>query len=422
MTAENLSTKESKYLRELKSRTSNVHVLPFIRKKSAPKKNEVSLETEKQISEFANLSAKLEARLNKIESNLRESVELLEDDLHVLLKSKKLQKDESSIHKEIESLSHQLEKRVKETLNILSRKDIKNKENFTNIEMIKSLSKRLTKVISFGFYRDVLERLKKTEYQEEVDPFGMDKHFIEKIKPLFDYLYYQYWRVTTTGVENIPHQGRALIVGNHSGTVPYDGSMIKCAILNEHSQRKDARFLVEDFVYHMPFLGSLMYRIGGVRACPENAEHLLKNEHLVVVFPEGVKGIGKYFNQRYQLQRFGRGGFIRLCMKTKSPLIPVGVVGAEEIHPIIYKSNVLAKTIGIPYLPITPTFPLLGLLGCIPFPTKWYIHFGKPIYFDHHPPEAMNDDLLIHKLSEEVRDNIQNIIRELLKKRSSVWL
>ena len=198
--------------------------------------------------------------------------------------------------------------------------------------------------------------------------------------------------------------------------------MIKAAIMNEHPKRKDARFLVENFVYHMPFMGNLMYRIGGVRACPENAELLLNSEHLVVVFPEGVKGIGKFFNQRYKLQRFGRGGFIKLCMKTKSPLIPVGVTGAEEIHPIIFKSNILAKTIGLPYIPITPTFPFLGLLGCIPFPTKWAMHFGKPISFERHGIKAIDDELLIHKLSEQVRSEIQNIIIDLLKKRRSVFM
>ena len=109
-------------------------------------------------------------------------------------------------------------------------------------------------------------------------------------------------------------------------------------------------------------------------------------------FPEGVKGIGKLYRERYKLQRFGRGGFIKLCMKTGAPLIPVGVVGAEEIHPIMIKSNILAKTIGVPYIPITPTFPFLGLFGCIPLPSKWSIHFGEPIRFDSYGPKAMDDE------------------------------
>ncbi|MBU0506035.1 1-acyl-sn-glycerol-3-phosphate acyltransferase, partial [bacterium] len=192
--------------------------------------------------------------------------------------------------------------------------------------------------------------------------------------------------------------------------------------VNEHPVRRDARFLVEDFVYHMPILGTFMYRTGAIRACQENAERLLKKEHLVIVFPEGVKGIGKHYNKRYQLQRFGRGGFIKLCMQTKSPLIPVGIVGAEEIHPIIYKSNILAKTLHIPYLPITPTFPWLGLLGTIPFPTKWHIHFGKPMSFEKYKKADLENELLVHKLSEKVRGEIQNILVDLLKKRRSVWL
>ena len=249
----------------------------------------------------------------------------------------------------------------------------------------------------------------------------MDPALVAKIRPIFDFFYYKYWRVTTTGLENIPADGRALLVANHSGTVPYDGAMIRAAILNEHPQRRDARYLVENFVYHMPILGTFMYRIGAVRACPENAELLLSAGHLVIVFPEGVKGIGKYYRHRYKLQRFGRGGFIKLCMKTKSPLIPVGIVGAEEIHPIIAKSNILAKTIGIPYIPITPTFPFMGLLGLIPLPSKWSIHFGKPVSFEDHGPKAVENELLIHHLSEKVRGDIQEIIFELLRKRRSVW-
>lgn len=254
------------------------------------------------------------------------------------------------------------------------------------------------------------------------DPFGLDPKTITKIKPFFDFLYYRYWRVEVLGIQNIADSGRSLLVANHSGTVPYDGAMIKAAILNEHTHRKDARFLVEDFVYHMPFLGNLMYRIGGVRACPENARKLLNNEHLVIVFPEGVKGIGKNFSQRYKLARFGRGGFVRIAMQTKTPIVPVCVVGAEEIHPILYKSSSLAKFIGVPYIPITPTFPLFGLLGAIPFPSKWYICFGKPIPMDHYSAKDLGNDLLIHELAEKVRTQIQSMIFEILKKRRSVLL
>lgn len=260
------------------------------------------------------------------------------------------------------------------------------------------------------------------EEKDDYDEFGMDAAFARKVKPIFDFLYYDYWRVKIQGIKNIPSEGRGLIVANHSGTLPYDGAMIRLAIENDHPSRRDTRFLVEDFVYHFPFLGTFMYRIGGVRACPENAERLLNGNHLVTVFPEGVKGIGKNFKNRYQLQRFGRGGFIKLALQTASPIIPTAVIGAEEIHPLLYKSTVLAKPLGIPYIPITPTLPLLGPLGLIPLPSKWTIVFGRPLEFHHtYGPEAAEDQLLVNRLSEQVRVKVQEMVVEVLKSRRSVW-
>lgn len=256
----------------------------------------------------------------------------------------------------------------------------------------------------------------------EYDEFGRDPNFVQRVKPIFDFLYYNYWRIRVQGVKNIPSQGRGLIVANHSGTLPYDGAMIGLAVHNDHPVRRDVRFLVEDFVYHFPFLGTFMYRIGGVRACQENAERLLNENHLVTVFPEGIKGIGKHFKNRYQLQRFGRAGFIKLALKTGSPIIPTAVIGAEEIHPLLYKSTILARPLGIPYLPVTPTLPLLGPLGLIPLPSRWSIYFGEPIDFHkEYGPEAIDDQLLINKLSEEVRRKIQEMVIEGLKQRRSTW-
>jgi len=371
--------------------------------------------------DFKGLAERLEKRIGKIEEELKSSINHLEDDIHQFLKGHSGPWEEGTLKNEIDALAHNLENRFTKTLSLLGKNQFSQKIDKDNLEAIRNMASQLVKVLSFDFYKNVLGNLGQRDLEEEIDPFGMDRHLIQKIKPLFDFLYYRYWRVSTTGIENIPNDGRALIVANHSGTLPYDGAMIKSAIINEHPKRKDARFLVEDFVYHMPMMGTFMYRIGGVRASPENAERLLKAGHLVIVFPEGVKGIGKFYNQRYKLQRFGRGGFIKLCMSTQSPLVPVAVVGAEEIHPIIFKSNILAKMIGVPYIPITPTFPLLGLLGCVPLPTKWFIQFGKPVSFEKHGPEALDDDLLIHQLSEDVRNRIQDMIVELLKTRRSVW-
>lgn len=382
-----------------------------------PKKNLVVDEGDS----FAGLAKKLEQRIDRIESDLKESVKLLQHDAEKLIQFKQKQVAPASLKQDLDELGQILKLRIHGAIENIVRTSDSPAER-EEMQFIKSLTGDLAKVLSFEFFRGVFERLGRQVEDVEVDEFGMDLIMVERIKPFLDFLYFKYWRVRATGISNIPNEGQALVVANHSGTVPYDGAMLGIAIANEHPVRQDTRFLVEDFVFHMPVLGSLIYRIGGVRACPENAERLLSTGHLVVVFPEGVKGIGKYFKDRYKLQRFGRGGFIKLCIKTKSPLIPVGIVGAEEIHPIIFKSNSLSKIIGVPYLPITPTFPLLGLLGCIPFPSKWSIHFGKPIDFSKYDESTLQDEIAIHKLSEMVRDHIQNILYEQLKRRRSVLL
>lgn len=389
----------------------NVHYLDFASKHRG----------EDKTNSFDELAKKLETRLQKIESDLADGLGLIEEDVQKLVSKNKNQYTQEELKADVSDLAKILEERIKNTCDdILATQ--KNKANKEEVKYIQSLTGQLSEYLSADFLRGLFKRIENHVDEQEVDEFGMDYKILEKLKPIADFMYYKYWRVHTTGVENIPDEGKALIVGNHSGTLPYDGVMLASAVMNEHPVRKDARFLVENFVYHMPFLGSLMYRIGGVRACPENAERLLDKDHLVVVFPEGVKGIGKYFKDRYKLQRFGRGGFIKLCIKTKSPLIPVGIVGAEEIHPIVLKSNSLAKLIGVPYIPITPTFPLFGLLGIIPYPTKWSIHFGKPISFKKYNLKTLDDEIMIHKLSEKVRNHIQDIIFDLLKKRRNIWL
>lgn len=271
---------------------------------------------------------------------------------------------------------------------------------------------------------DIWEAIKKVRrllQSDEVDDYGCDRALELSIKPLFDFLYYKYFRVTVKGIENVPHTGRSLLVANHSGVLPYDASMIKIAIYNEHPARRELRFLVDDFVFHFPFLGTFMNRIGGVRACPENAERLLSHDELVSVFPEGIKGISKPFKERYRLQRFGRGGVIRLALKTQSPIIPVAVIGAEEIHPLIYKSAVLARPLKLPFIPVTPSFPLLGPLGVVPLPTKWTIVFGKPIPFDAYAPGDLHDGILINRETERLREVIQEMIYAELKERRSVF-
>src|SRR6185503_4554596 len=162
-------------------------------------------------------------------------------------------------------------------------------------------------------------------------------------------------------------------------------------------------------------------RIGAVRACQENAERLLYQDSLVAVFPEGVKGIGKLYRDRYRLQRFGRGGFIKLCLRTKTPIIPVAVVGGEETSPMLLRVELFAKALGLPYIPVTPTFPLLGPLGLAPAPTKWKISFGDVIELDGYGPEAAEDEILVGRLAERVRATIQAMLDRSVGERRSVW-
>lgn len=253
---------------------------------------------------------------------------------------------------------------------------------------------------------------------QQTDDYGRDLQFVDAVRPIADWLYTDYWRVQTTGVQHIPDTGRALIVANHSGTLPFDGAMLNLAVRRNHKHQRFTRFLVEDFVFHSPFLGVTMNRLGGVRACPENANRLLSQDEIIAVFPEGVKGLGKLYDERYQLTRFGRGGFVRVAAENDTPIIPCAIVGAEEIYPILWKSDMLAKSFNVPYLPVTPTFPLLGPLGLIPLPSQWVIAFGKPI---HIPKSVLNDPLKIHEWSLSVRDVIQRMLTILLKSRRSVW-
>lgn len=256
---------------------------------------------------------------------------------------------------------------------------------------------------------------------EEVDEFGLDRSFDAKLRPVLDFLYQRYFRIQTEGIANVPSEGRAVVVGNHSGSIPIDGLMLRAALRIDHPANRDLRWLAEDFLFYLPFAGVFMNRAGAVRACQENAERLLAKDNLIGVFPEGVQGIRKLFRDRYRLQRFGRGGYIRLCLRTRAPLIPCAIIGGEEASPLLYRFDTLADLLRIPYLPVTPTFPALGALGLVPAPTKWRIKFGEPIQFDNYGPEAADDDLLVGRLSERVRTTIQSMLDSGLQKRRSVW-
>lgn len=255
----------------------------------------------------------------------------------------------------------------------------------------------------------------------EFDDFGWDEVAGEAWKPLFEFLYRVWWRVTLTGAENIPNDSRALLVANHSGVLPWDGAMVKYGIASEHPARRKARMLVLDMFTTLPFLQPWLRHLGEVRACPENGERLLARDELVGVFPEGVKGIGKLFSDRYRLARFGRGGFVRLALKTGSPIIPVSIVGAEETYPNLMRADFVGRPLGLPYFPVTPTFPLFGLGGVVPLPTKWFIDIGKPITYENYGPEVADRPMIVNELADTVRTTLQTMIDSRLSRRGSIW-
>jgi 1-acyl-sn-glycerol-3-phosphate acyltransferase len=254
-----------------------------------------------------------------------------------------------------------------------------------------------------------------------IDDFGFDPAFTERLMPLALWFYNSYWRVESEGVENVPASGRALLVANHAGVVPYDGAMIRTAIWAEHPRPRHARMLVVDWAFAMPFVSMLLQRTGNVLAHPGNATELLERDQLVGVFPEGVKGAAKPFKDRYRVRRLGRGGFVQVALRTRSPLIPVAVVGAEEIHPVVADLQGVAQALKVPAFPITPTFPLLGLLGLVPLPSKWLISFGEPIDTSGYGPEAAEDPTAVMDLSEQIRLWIQGKLHELLARRGSAF-
>ena len=274
-----------------------------------------------------------------------------------------------------------------------------------------------------GEVREAVDRaLRRAAGDYDEDEWGFDEEFALALEPLLSFLYEHWWRVEATGVSNVPSTGRAMLVGNHAGILPWDATMISVAIRREHPHPRYPRFLVLDWAFTLPFVSVVMRKVGGVVASPYNASQLLEEDELVAVFTEGAKGAGKDFSERYRLQRFGRGGFVEIALRAGAPIIPVAVVGSEEIYPKIGESRLLARAIGAPYFPITPTFPLLGPLGAIPLPSKWRIEFGEPIRTDRFGAHTADDRALVFELSERVREEIQRMVYENLVRRGSAFI
>jgi 1-acyl-sn-glycerol-3-phosphate acyltransferase len=256
----------------------------------------------------------------------------------------------------------------------------------------------------------------------EVDEFGFDPELNEGVLlPALRPLYEHWFRAEMIGLDNVPDTGPALIVGNHSGTLPIDGVMLQVGLHDHHPAHRNLRLLGADLVYQIPVLAHLARKSGHTLACQADASRLLAKDQLVGVFPEGFKGVGKPFNERYKLQRFGRGGFVATALRAQVPIIPCAIVGAEEIYPKLADLKPLARLFGLPYFPVTPTWPMFGLLGLVPLPSKWMIAFGEPIRTDEYDPAQADDHMTVFNLTDQVRETIQNMLYDLLRRRGPAF-
>jgi len=238
------------------------------------------------------------------------------------------------------------------------------------------------------------------------------------IPVVLDVLYRYWWRVDAFGLERVPGRGPVLLVVNRGGAlVPYETLMMRIALAREHRQ---ARPLLDDWLVRLPLVGPALLRAGAERGGTATMRRLLAHGDALIVCPES--GQPKIFRQRYRLASFGRGVFARLAIETGTPIVPVAVIGAEEIHPVLARLDLAGRLLGLPTLPITPTFPWLGLGGLLPLPTKWLVMVGEPLdVAQRHPPAAAADPAVVARLRDQVRERLQALVLEGLRRRRSVF-
>lgn len=243
----------------------------------------------------------------------------------------------------------------------------------------------------------------------EVDLWGKDEALAQRLRPVADFLLHTYWRVTVSGAEHLP-AGPCVVVANHSGALPLDGAVLAAALHRSRPELPEARWLMEDQIFHAPVVGLLLARLGAVRASPENASRLLAEGRPVLVFPEGVHGLSKPFSERYRLQRFGRGGFVKLAVREGVPIIPAAIVGAEESMPLVGKLP--GGFLGLPWLPVTP----------VPLPAQWHLRFAAPIDLSDAPAEHADEDLAwVQRANDRTRDTVEGLIQAALRERRTVF-
>ena len=252
-----------------------------------------------------------------------------------------------------------------------------------------------------------LDKIEKPVGSLGYDPWGLNTDTNKIVFSLFSTVYEKYFRVETNGIENIPDNGPVLLVANHSGQLPIDGTLIAYAVANRLKAPRYPRAMIERFFPTVPFLGNILNQLGAVLGDPTNCAKMLDNGEVVIVFPEGIRGSGKMYKDRYQLQRFGNG-FLRLAMEHNTPVVPVGVVGCEETIPAIANVKPLAKMLGVPYVPIA--LPVI-------LPAKVHLNFGKPIFFEN---EELTEDQVVRRV-EKVKKSINGLIAKGLEQRKSIF-
>jgi 1-acyl-sn-glycerol-3-phosphate acyltransferase len=257
-----------------------------------------------------------------------------------------------------------------------------------------------------------------------IDEFGFDEDLTSNVlMPLLRPLHSHYWRVSSHGIEHVPDVGGGLVVANHAGTLPADALITRLDILDQTGRH--ARELAADLVFRTPFIGEFARKTGATLASGDDADRLLASGELVAVWPEGFKGIGKPWKDRYKLQRFGRGGFVATALRAQVPIVPTAIVGSEEIYPMLYDLRLVARLLGFPYFPVVPqmfALPVLGPLALLPLPSKWIIEYGEPIDTTEYGPDAADDPMAVFDLTDQVRDRIQQMLYRNLMGRRSVFL